>query len=64
MVIMQLEFFLFCLAVSHMTEKDSFTERVLKVLTLQAANQTALLKGETLFSKKMREIKFSADVIL
>ena len=63
MVIMRVEFFLFCLAVSHMTEKDSFTERVLKVLILQAANQTALRKGETLF-KKMCEVKFSADMIL
>ena len=35
-----------------MTEKDSFTERVLKVLTLQAAHQTALQKGEIFFSKK------------
>lgn len=46
-----------------MREKDSFTERVLKVLILQAAHQTVLLKGEILFFKKMREVKFSADVI-
>ena len=35
-----------------MTEKDSFKERVLKVLTLQAAHQTALQKGDFFFWKK------------
>ena len=48
-----------------MTEKDSFKERVLKVLTLQAAHQTALQKGDFFFfEKNLRKVKFSADVIL